>query len=155
MKIFFVSFFCVFLPPLFNLFCRVHNVYVLYCAIFAWNGPLVSLIFLKRSIVFPTPLFSSISLHWSLRKAFLTLLAILWNSEFRWIYLSFFPLSYASLLSQLLLSPPQTAILPFCISFWGDGLDHYLMYNVTTICPLFFRHSIRSNPLNLFVTSIT
>ena len=36
--------------------------------IFAWNVPLVSLIFLKRSPVFPILLFSSISLHWSLRK---------------------------------------------------------------------------------------
>ena len=48
--------------------------------IFAWNVPLVSLIFLKRSLVFPILLFSSISLHWSLKKAFLSLLAILWNS---------------------------------------------------------------------------
>ena len=40
--------------------------------IFAWNVPLVSLIFLKRSLVFPILLFSSISLHWSLRKAFLS-----------------------------------------------------------------------------------
>ena len=37
--------------------------------IFAWNVPLVSLIFLKRSLVFPILLFSSISLHWLLRKA--------------------------------------------------------------------------------------
>ena len=43
--------------------------------------------------------FSSISLHWSLRKAFLSLLAILWNSAFRWVYLSFSPLLLASLLS--------------------------------------------------------
>ena len=39
---------------------------------FAWNVPLVSLIFLKRSLVFPILLFSSISLHWLLRKAFLS-----------------------------------------------------------------------------------
>ena len=39
--------------------------------IFAWNVPLVCLIFLKRSLVFPILLFSSISLHWSLRKTFL------------------------------------------------------------------------------------
>jgi len=57
--------------------------------IFAWNVPLVSLIFLKRSLVFPILLFSSISLHCSLRKAFLSLLAILWNSAFRWVYLLF------------------------------------------------------------------
>ena len=47
--------------------------------IFAWNVPLISLIFLKRSLVFPILLFSSASLHWSPRKAFLSLLAILWT----------------------------------------------------------------------------
>ena len=63
--------------------------------IVAWNVPLVSLILLKRSLVFPNLLFSSISLHWSLRKAFLSLLATLWNSAFKWVYLSFSPLSEA------------------------------------------------------------
>ena len=43
----------------------------------------------------------------------LSLLAILWNSAFKWVYLSFSPLPFAS----LLFSPPQTTILPFCISF--------------------------------------
>ena len=51
--------------------------------IFAWNILLVSLIFLKQSLVFPILLFSSISLHWSLRKAFLSLLAILCNFAFK------------------------------------------------------------------------
>ena len=46
---------------------------------------------LSHSIVF-----SSICLHWSLRKAFLSLLAILWNSAFRWVYLSFSPLPFSS-----------------------------------------------------------
>ena len=41
--------------------------------IFAWTVPLVSLIFLKRSLVFPILLLSSISMHWLLRKAFLSL----------------------------------------------------------------------------------
>ena len=57
-------------------------------------GP--SLIFLKRYLVFPILLFSSISLHWSLRKAFLSLLAILWNSAFKWVYLSFSPMPFTS-----------------------------------------------------------
>ena len=57
--------------------------------IFVWNVPLVSLIFLNITLVFPILLFSSISLHWSLRKAFLSLLAILWSSAFRLVYLSF------------------------------------------------------------------
>ena len=51
---------------------------------------------LERSLVFPILLFSSISLHWSLRKAFLSLLIILWNSAFKWEYLSFSPLLFAS-----------------------------------------------------------
>ena len=66
--------------------------------IFAWNVPLLSQIFLKRSLVFPILLFSSTSLHWTLRKALLYLLAILWNSAFKWLYLSFSPLPLASFL---------------------------------------------------------
>ena len=57
--------------------------------IFAWSVPLVSRTFLKRSLVFPIVLFSSNSLHWSLRKAFLSLLAILWNSAFKWVFFHF------------------------------------------------------------------
>ena len=64
--------------------------------IFAWNVPLVSIIFFKKSLVFPILLFSSISLQWSQRKAFLSLLAILWNSALR--YLSFSLLPFDSLL---------------------------------------------------------
>ena len=85
--------------------------------IFAWNVPLVSLIFLKRSLVLPILFFSSISLHWSLRMTFLSLLAILWNSVLRCLYLSFSPPLFTFLLSQLFVRPPQTTILPFCISF--------------------------------------
>ena len=46
---------------------------------------------LSHSIVF-------LSFHWSLRNAFLSLLAILWNSAFWWVYLSFSPFLLASLL---------------------------------------------------------
>ena len=70
--------------------------------IFAWNVPLVSLIFLKRSLVFPILLHSSISLRQSLRKAFLSLLPVLWNSVFRWVCLSFSPLPLASLLFSVI-----------------------------------------------------
>ena len=54
--------------------------------ILAWNSPLISPIFLQRSLVFPILLFSSTSLHCSLKKSFLSFLAILWNSEFSWVY---------------------------------------------------------------------
>ena len=74
------------------------------------------LIFLKRPLVFPILLFSSVSLHWSQRKAFLFLLAIFWNSAFRCVYLSFYPLPVSPLFSAIW-RLPQTPILPFCISF--------------------------------------
>ena len=72
MKIFFAQFFCIFLSPLLNIFCFSRSIPFLSFIdpIFAWNVSLVSLIFLKRSLVFPSLLFSSISLHWSPRKAF-------------------------------------------------------------------------------------
>ena len=54
--------------------------------IFAWNIPLVSLIFLRWTLVFGILSFSFISLYRSLRKAFLSLLAIFWNSAFRSLY---------------------------------------------------------------------
>ena len=68
--------------------------------IFAWNIHLVSLIFLRRSLVLPIPWFSFISLHWPLRKAFFSLLAIIWNSSFMWIYLPFLLLFSLLLFSQ-------------------------------------------------------
>jgi len=94
--------------------------------IFAWNVPLISLTYLKRSLVFPILLFSSISLHWSLKKAFLSLLAILWNSAFN-AYIFPFLLCFSLLFfSQLFVRPPQTAVLLFCISFlweWSWSLS--------------------------------
>ena len=82
---------------------------------FAWNIPLISPIFLKKSLVFPILLFSSISLHCSL-QAFLSLHAILRYFAFSWVYLSlshfllfFFP--------QLFLKPSWTTTLFSCISF--------------------------------------
>ena len=59
------------------------------------------LIFLKRSLVFPILLFSSISLHWSLRKV-LSVLAILRNSAFKgYIFLFSFGFCFSSFLSYL------------------------------------------------------
>ena len=51
--------------------------------------------FLKEISSLPILLLSSISLHWSLKKAFLSLL-FLWNSAFRCLYLSFSPLPLVS-----------------------------------------------------------
>ena len=117
-KIFFVPFFCVFLPPLLISSASVRSILFLSFIepIFAWNVHLVSLIILKRSLVFPILLFSPIYLHWSLRKAFLSFLAFLWNSVFRCLYLSFSPLKVLS--AQLCLtvcnfmdcSPPVSTV---------------------------------------------
>ena len=122
--------------------------------IFAWNIPMVSLIFLKRSLVFPIRLFFSISLHWSLRKTFLSLLPILWNSAFRWIYLSFIFCLSLLFFFQLFVRPPQATNFPLHISSSWGLFYHCLLYNVTNLHPQFFRNSIRSNSLNQFVTSI-
>ena len=90
--------------------------------IFAWKFPLVSLIFLKRSLVVPILLFSSISLHWSLRKAFLSFLDILWSSTFKWVYLSFCPLPFTSILSIAICKASSDNDLAFL--FLGDGTDY-------------------------------
>ena len=100
MKIFFGQF-CVSLPPLLNIFSSVKSLPFLtfIVPIFAWNVLLVSLIFLKRYLILPIllfPLFPSID-HWG-RLSYFSL-AIVWNSAFKWIYLSFSPLPLAYLLS--------------------------------------------------------
>ena len=122
--------------------------------IFAWHVPLVSLIFLKRSLVFPILLFPSVALHWSLRKAFLPLLALLWNAAFSWIYLSFSPLPLASLLFSAIHKASSDKHFAFLHFFLG-------MVLITASCTMSWTSVnsssetlfIRSNPLNLFVTS--
>jgi len=95
---------------------------------FVWNIHFVSLIFLKRSLVFPILLFSSMSLHWSLRTAFLSLLAILWNSSFRWVYLSFSPLLFAFLLFTAIYKASSDSYFAFFVFI-------SLLYNVTNLHP--------------------
>jgi len=87
--------------------------------IFAWHILLVFLIFLKRSLVFPILLFSSVALHWSLRKAFLSLLAILWNAAFNWIYLSFSPLPLTSFLFSAICKASSDKHFAFLHFFLG------------------------------------
>ena len=57
--------------------------------------------------------------------------------------------SFLSDLSGLLRQP----ICLFALLFLRDCFDHYLLCNVMNLCLWFFSHSIRSNPLNLFVNS--
>ena len=62
----------------------------------AWNVSLLSLSFFTWSLVFPILLFSSIFFALITEESFLSLLAILWNSAFRCLYLSFSPLPFTS-----------------------------------------------------------
>ena len=52
-------------------------------------------------------------LHCSLRKAFLSLPSILWNSAFRGVYPSLFLCLLLVFFSQLFVRPPQTSIFAF------------------------------------------
>jgi len=70
----------------------------------------VSPAFSMSSLVFPIPLLSSISLHCSVKKLFIYLLSILWNSAFRWVNLSFSLLLSLLFFSQLFVRPPLTTI---------------------------------------------
>ena len=93
--------------------------------IFAWNVPLVSLIFLKWSLVFPFYC-SSISFHWSLRKAFFSLLAVLGTLNSKGYIFPFLFCFSLLFFSQLFVRLLQTAILLFCISFpwvWSWSLS--------------------------------
>ena len=108
--------------------------------IFAWNVPLVCQIFLKRSLVFHILFFSSISLHWSLRKAFLSLLAILLNSAFKWVYLFISPLLFC-LNFRLRLSIVNLIFLPrslFRMSKNFSGLYLMLSSIQQMACPCFY-----------------
>ena len=117
--------------------------------IFPWNVPLISLIFLKRSLVFPILLFSSISLHWSLRKVFLSLLAILWNSAFKWEYLSFSHLLLASLHFPAICKASSDSHFAF-LHFFSMGMVlipvSYTMSQISVHSPS-GSLSIRSSPL--------
>ena len=106
--------------------------------IFAWNVPLVSLIFLKRalfSLVFPHSFVFLYFFAWSLRKAFLSLFAILCNSTSKWVNFSFLLCLFLLLFSKLFVRPPQTTIFPFALLFLVDGPDHHFLYNVRTLYP--------------------
>ena len=104
--------------------------------IFTWNIPLVSLIFLKRSLVFPILLFSSISLHWLLWKAFFISPCYFLELCIQNGYISPFVLCFSfPFFSQLFVRPFQRVILLFWISFFGDSLDSCVLYNVTNLHP--------------------
>ena len=94
-------------------------------------------------------------LLWSLRKAFSSLLAILWNSAFRWAYLPSSPLPFTSLLFIVICKASSDNHFAF-LHFFSLG-----MVLIPASCTRSWTSthsssgtlSIRSNPLNLCVTS--
>ena len=123
--------------------------------IFAWNVLLISLISLKRSLVFPILLFSYISLRLSPREAFLTLLAILCNSALKWVDRSFSPLPLASLLFSAICKDSSDNHFAFFHFFFLGMVLITASYTMswTSVYSSSGTMSIRSEPLNILVTS--
>ena len=113
------------------------------------------LILLNRSLDFPILLLSSISLHWSLRKAFLSLLVTLWNSAFRCLYYSFSALLFTSLLFTAICKASPDSHFAF-LHFFSMGMvliPVSCTVSRTSVHSSSGTLSIRSRPSNLFLTS--
>ena len=153
LRSFFVQFFYVFLPPLLNIFCfcQVHTISVLYCACLCMKCSLGVSNFLEDIQSFPF-------------YCFPLLLCIVHLGRLSYLSFLFFGTQYSDgfifpfllcllllFYSQLFVRPPQTAIFPFLHFFF------LWMVLITASCTnlhlWFFRQSIRSNPLNIFITS--
>ena len=155
----FVQFFCVFLQPLLNIFCfcYVPTISVLYwthlcmkCSL-DFSNFLEEISSLSHSIVF-LYFFALIT-----EEGFLSFFAILWNSAFKWVYLSFSPLLFASFLFIVIFKPSSNSLFFFyffAFLFLGYRLDSCLCtMSWTFIHSSSGTLSIRFSPLNLFLTS--
>jgi len=95
------------------------------------------------------------SLHWSLRKAFLSILAIFWNSGFKWVYLSFPPLPFTSFLFTAICKASSDNHFAFLHFFFLRMVSISAFYTMsqTSIHCSSGTLSIRSYPLSQFLTS--
>ena len=156
-KIFFVQFFCVFLSPLLNVFCfcYVHTISVLYRAHLCTKCSLCVSNFLEEISSLSSSVVFLYFFALTLKKAFLSLLAILWNSAFRCLYLSFSPLLFASLLFTSICKASPDSHFAFLHFF---SMEMVLLPVSSTMSQTSIHSSsgilsIRSRPLNLFLTS--
>ena len=105
---------------------------------FRWNVPMVSLILLKRSLVFPILLFSSVCCCCcctDLLGGFSYLSLLSFGTLPSGGHMFAFLLCLAPLFfSQLFVGPTQTAVLSFCICFSWGWFWSPSMYNVTNLC---------------------
>ena len=154
-KTFFIHFFCLFLSPLFSSHLLLLGPFDLsfIVPVFAWNVPLVSQIFLNRSLGFPFLLFPSICTDHLGSLSYLSLLFLGFLHSDGEIFPFLLCLSHL-FFSQLFVRPPQKWF--FFLHFFFLG-----MVLVSTCCKMSWTsvHSSSGtlcttyNPLNLFVTS--
>ena len=135
---------------------RVHIISVLYCGHLYMKCSLGISNFLEKISGLPHSFVFLYFFSLITEEGFLSLLALLWNSAFKCIYLSFSPFSLLLFFSQLFVRPLQTAILLICISLswgWSCSLSPVQCHEPSSIV-----HEalclIRSSPLNLFLTFI-
>ena len=104
--------------------------------IFAWNIPLISPLFLERSC-----LSNSITFFYSFAFVIeedLIIISpdILWNSAFSWVYFSFSPMPFTSLLSSAICKASSDSHFAFLhIFFPWDGFSHCFLYSARNLCP--------------------
>ena len=114
-KIFFVQFFCVFLPPLLNIFCFLlgpYHFYPLLCPSLHEMFPCISNFLEEISSVSHSIVFLYFFARGRLSYLFLLFFGTVNSNGYIFPFLLCF--------SQLFVRPPQTALLLFCISFaWG------------------------------------
>ena len=107
--------------------------------IFGWKASLMFPIFLMRSLVVPLLLFPSIIKHCSLKRAFLSFLAIFWNSEFNQMYFSLSLLLFASLFQSAICKASSDNHFAFLLLLF---FVFHLLYNIMDLCLQFFRHTV-------------
>ena len=137
-KTFLVQFFYVFLPCPLNpfYFCDSLPFLSFIVPIFAWNAPLLSPVW--RDLLSFSFYCFPLSLHYSPKRAFLSLLAIFWRSAFSWVYLSLSLLPFACLLFSGICKVSPDNHFAF-LHFFFFGMPPVLCINLH---PLFFRHCL-------------
>ena len=110
-------------------------------------------LFLKRSLVFPILLFSSISLRCSCKKPFLSPFNILWNSAFIGFIFPFF-LPFTSLFSAIFDASSNNHFAYLHLFFFGMELISISCAVLgTSVHSCLGTLFTTSNPLKLFITS--
>ena len=140
-----LSWLCVFLPPFLISSASVKSIpllpYILLT--FAWNVPLVSLIFLKISLVFPILLFSSISLHCLLRTLLKNHSLLFFGTLHSDGYIFPFLLCLSVLFfSRLFVRPPQEPFCNFAFLFLEDCAMLCFAKSLQSFATLYFLFTI-------------